>query len=93
MCGKSPDSTAVSQRVDRAIAAYLHLEDAGHAPDPQEFISRHQDLADELALLFANREQFDRLAETLRPVRSATIWDAIWLAIPSKPRVSTYWIV
>jgi tRNA A-37 threonylcarbamoyl transferase component Bud32/outer membrane protein assembly factor BamB len=53
------------QRVDRVIAAYLEAEQAGQAPDREELLQRHPELADELRSFFADRDQFRRLAEPI----------------------------
>lgn len=55
------------QRVNEAIAAYLEAVDAGEAPDPKEFIAANSEIAPELDSFFANRDEFDRMAEPLQP--------------------------
>jgi len=55
------------QRVNAAIAVYLEAVDAGEAPDPKEFIAAHSGIASELKSFFANRDEFERLAEPLQP--------------------------
>ncbi len=68
MSTDASDSSARSQRVDEVIAGYLEAVDAGETPDPEEFIAKHGDIADELESFFANRDQFERLAEPLQAV-------------------------
>jgi hypothetical protein len=67
MSGETNESSVREQRVDGAIAAYLEAADAGEAPDPKEFIAAHSDIAPELESFFANRDDFERMAEPLRP--------------------------
>nr|MBC8869725.1 hypothetical protein [Planctomycetota bacterium] len=52
---------------NEVIAAYLEAVDAGETPDPKEFIAAHNDVAAELESFFANRDEFDRMAEPLQP--------------------------
>jgi serine/threonine protein kinase len=61
MNASAGDSSAQEQRVNEAIAAYLEAVDAGHAPDPVEFITKHRDVSDELKMFFADHDQFERL--------------------------------
>jgi WD40 repeat protein len=53
------------QQVDRVIAEYLEAERAGQAPDREEWLRRHAEVADELRSFLADRECFARLAEPL----------------------------
>ena len=70
MSAEANNSSARDQRVDEAIAAYLEAVDAGQAPAPNDFIAQHRDIADDLEAFFANRDQFERLAEPLQAVAS-----------------------
>jgi WD40 repeat protein len=53
------------------ILAYLTAVDAGHAPDRQEFLSRHPQFAPELAAFFADQDQTARDVAPLRYVGPA----------------------
>src|SRR6516165_1914547 len=64
---ESLDSGSREQRFQAILAEYLQALEAGQAPSREELLGRHPDLADELALFFANQEQFERLAERHGP--------------------------
>jgi WD40 repeat protein/tRNA A-37 threonylcarbamoyl transferase component Bud32 len=55
-----------SQRVDAIIAAYIEAVEAGQAPDRQELLARHPELAAELAAFFADHDKVQQMAEPLR---------------------------
>jgi WD40 repeat protein len=66
MSNKLDPSASRDQRVDALIAAYLEAVDAGRAPDRQELLARHPELAGELEAFFADHDRVDQLAQPLR---------------------------
>ena len=71
MSDETNESSVREQRVNEVIAAHLEAMDAGEAPDPKEFIAAHSDVAVELESFFANRDEFERMAEPLQPAGAA----------------------
>src|SRR5262245_52838128 len=69
-----PDPTPTTPPPEGAlstvIAAYLQAVDAGQAPDRDELLRRHPDLADDLRRFFADQERLDQVARPLREVGS-----------------------
>jgi len=53
-----PNPSDREQRLQEVLAGYMQAAEAGQAPDRQEMLARHPDLADELASFFANRDDF-----------------------------------
>src|SRR5262249_13885557 len=53
--------------LDEGVTAYVKAAEAGHAPDRDELLARHPDLADDLAAFFAAESQVNRVAAPLRP--------------------------
>jgi non-specific serine/threonine protein kinase/serine/threonine-protein kinase len=69
--GKVEDTGTVpseEDRVDRVIAEYLRAAEVGQAPDQHELLSRHPDLASQLAAFFADQDQAQSWTKALRPL-------------------------
>jgi eukaryotic-like serine/threonine-protein kinase len=64
--GEKTSSGSREERLDQAIAAFLQEENAGSAPDPQAWLERYPDLAEELSEFFADRRQVEQLAAPMR---------------------------
>jgi WD40 repeat protein len=60
-------SAGRQQRAENVLLAYLRALDAGEAPDREELLRAHPDLADELRSFFADEDCVARLARSLRP--------------------------
>ena len=71
MSGEMNEPSVRERRVNDVIAAYLEAMDAREAPDPKEFIAAHSDISAELESIFANRDEFERMAEPLKPAGPA----------------------
>jgi thiol-disulfide isomerase/thioredoxin len=54
------------ERRDEAVASYLLALDAGQRPDPEEWVGRYPDVAEELRAFLADQQRLARLAEPLR---------------------------
>ena len=54
------------QRLEKVLADYLHAVDAGQAPNRDEMLTLHPDLAADLASFFRNRDAMERLAEPIK---------------------------
>ncbi|HKI33195.1 MAG TPA: protein kinase [Gemmataceae bacterium] len=65
------ESSGRDQRVNEVIAEYLRAADAGQAPNRDELLARHADLADELRSFFADHDGAQRLV--LPPAEAPTL--------------------
>lgn len=77
MKDESSASTPQDQRANAVIAAYLESVAAGQAPDRQQILALHPDLADELASFFADHDAVEQLAQPFRPEPARTSGEAV----------------
>jgi WD40 repeat protein/tRNA A-37 threonylcarbamoyl transferase component Bud32 len=66
MATEHPGSGIDEQRLQEILHAYLQAIDAGQAPDQEEIVRQHPDLADELRAFFADQKKLDLLAKSMR---------------------------
>jgi serine/threonine-protein kinase len=72
MAAEHADPQQRERRLDDVIVAYLEAVEAGARPDPDDWLRRHPDLADELAEFFRDQQQFDSLVAPLRSPNPST---------------------
>jgi hypothetical protein len=71
MGGEHNDVCERERRLDEVLGCYFEAVAAGRAPDRQELLARHPELAADLAEFFADEEAVDRWTTSLRPVAQA----------------------
>jgi WD40 repeat protein len=72
MVDPTPETPSRDARVHEAIVAYLAAVEAGQAPNREELLSRHLDVADELRAFFADYDRMQALADPLRQAMPPT---------------------
>jgi WD40 repeat protein len=72
MTSMPASSSEREQRFEEVVAAYLEDVEVGRAEDLEQFLTRHADLADEIAAFFARQEQVARLAAPLRALAAGS---------------------
>jgi WD40 repeat protein len=55
-------------RIEAVLHEYLQALDAGKKPNPNDFLARHPDIADDLAAFFADHARLDQVAKAMRVV-------------------------
>jgi WD40 repeat protein len=65
------------QHLQEVVLAYLKAVDAGQAPDPQQLLANHPQLATELAAFFGDQERVQQWAQALRPLPEALRAEAV----------------
>src|ERR1700756_5450248 len=53
------------RRLHEILGAFFEAVEAGQAPDPQDLIAKHPDLAEDLAAFFADEGRFERIVSPL----------------------------
>ncbi len=66
MSASPSDPSSREQRLNAILHDYLQAVDAGRAPDKEEILRRHPDLAAELAAFLADQDRMNRLAQQMR---------------------------
>jgi WD40 repeat protein len=77
MGGEHDDVSERERRLDEVLGSYFEALTAGRAPDRQELLARHPDLAADLAEFFADEEAVDRWTGSLRPVAQTALTEAV----------------
>ncbi|MBI5760376.1 MAG: protein kinase, partial [Planctomycetales bacterium] len=70
---KAFDDSGRQQLLETVMAEYIRACDAGVAPDRQEFLERHPELADDLRDFFSQRDHLNQLAGPMRALGESLV--------------------
>jgi WD40 repeat protein/predicted Ser/Thr protein kinase len=70
---READRPSSNQHLNEVLAAYLQAVDAGQAPDRQEVLARHPELAEALQAFFADHDRMKQAAEPPSPSETPTL--------------------
>jgi WD40 repeat protein/tRNA A-37 threonylcarbamoyl transferase component Bud32 len=73
MSREREDSDSREQRLHEILHSYLQAVDGGQAPDQEEFVRQHPELAEELRAFFADQKKLDELAQSMGQESSAVV--------------------
>jgi hypothetical protein len=79
------DVSGRERRLDEVLGTYFEALAAGRAPERQELLDRHPDLAADLTEFFADQEAVDRWTESLRPAAQAALTEAVAAVLTPPP--------
>ena len=65
------------ERLNRIIADYLNAVESGNAPDPNELIEQHSDLADDLKRFFAGHDETSDFVLPMEPEGGAASVESV----------------
>src|SRR5262245_29115204 len=81
------DTPSKEQRLQDVLHGYLQAVDAGQAPDREELLRQHPDLADELVAFFADQQKVEQLVRSFRASGDAATIDST--AVAGQPSLGT----
>src|SRR5437868_15369491 len=79
------DVSERERRLDEVLGSYFEALAAGGAPERQELLARHPELASDLTDFFADQEAVDRWTASLRPVAHAALTEAVAAVVTPPP--------